>query len=434
MIRDGDFTIYKNSTINEFHYKIIQRKSMDEMKKECIEDKKCLGFDTSGRLYFYVPLDIIKKQQPNDSPNDIYFYRTRQAEYEIRSDEKKGSIPKLIHYIWFSQGRPFNIVNYIAIKTALKHCPSYKIYIHCDSPPEKNIYYDHLKDKIETNIIDVVSNLNGNQVYYFQHKADVSRLRILKEMGGIYLDLDILLLKPLDQYLDKRFVIGYENAGNASQTNAVVMVEPNNDMINEWIDIYNVSWGTISPIDGNPIIGDWMGHSVILPYQLSYKYGYMMSVQNNKAFYPFLWTDYSIFYDEDNNKNYEDSTCIHLWDTELYKTNLPPTNPYYFKRMNNAFTRLFKDYVEDIPLTNKYHSHDFIEFKGYDMPEHDIKCSGRIEIGEMIWMCNEIPDCIGFNTLGFFKKQFDKEKLIPTKGRPYCCDDDSFYLLNKSTQ
>ena len=431
MIRDGDFTIYRNTRIKDFCYDIIPDKTIDELKTICINDSKCLGFGLDGRLYFYTPIDKLIKIDitKNEQPNDIYLYRKRQSHYDSLSDDKIGNIPKIIHYIWFKKGRPFNIVNYIAIKTALKHNPTYKIYLHCDEPPDRNIYYDNLKDIIETKIIEVVTVINNKPVICFQHKADISRLRILEEFGGIYLDTDILLLKPLDEYIDKRFVIGYQNKGNTNDTtNAVIMVEPNNEMIKEWLEIYNISWRKVSPYDNKSIFDEWAGHSVALPYQLSYKYGYMMSIQDSKTFYPFLWTDYSIFGKEDNNMSYEESTCIHLWDTELYKTNLPPSSPHYFKRMNNAFTRLFKEYINDLPTDNQYHNNNFIKYEGYDVPNYDITFYGRLSIDELKWICNEIPNCIGFNTLGFMKRHFDKDKLVPTKGRPYCYESDSFYL------
>ena len=156
----------------------------------------------------------------------------------------------------------------------------------------------------------------------------------------------------------------------------------------------------------------------------------MMDIQDHKTFYPFLWTDYSMFNKTDNKQNYDDSVCVHLWDTELYKTNLPPIAPHYFKRMKNAFTRMFGEYILEIPLTNPYHTKTFIKHDGCDIPNNDIKCCGRISVEELKWICNETQNCVGFNTLGFMKNKFEEDKLVKFDGRPYCRKDDSLYIIS----
>ena len=65
------------------------------------------------------------------------------------------------------------------------------------------------------------------------HRADVLRLQLLIEHGGVYLDLDFLVLKPLSPLLHgpKDFVIGREGAtsdgGFHGLCNAVLLAKPN---------------------------------------------------------------------------------------------------------------------------------------------------------------------------------------------------------------
>lgn len=40
-----------------------------------------------------------------------------------------------------------------------------------------------------------VTEVFGNPVWHYAHKADVIRLEALKEFGGIYLDVDVLVTR-----------------------------------------------------------------------------------------------------------------------------------------------------------------------------------------------------------------------------------------------
>ncbi len=418
---DGNFVIYPNTKLTGYCYKKLQNKSIDELKQIAIDDKRCLGFSDSGELYFFTPIEELQEANTNQK---VYVNKERLDEYLSKEEDKNGNIPKKIHFIWFCEGRTFNIVNYVAIKAALHYNPSYEIYLHCDNEPFQNIYFDDLKDKITINKITKPGYVNNHKIQFFQHMADFVRLNILYEMGGIYLDTDIILLKPLDTFLTKRFVMGYERPGNEEgghMCNAVIMVEPKNEFIEEWLSIYKSSWG-------EPYIAWWQGHSVIIPFQLRKKYGYMISIQKNTAFFPFLWDDLSIFYDYDNGKNYEDSYCVHLWDTEASKTNLLPITLDYFKIKNNAFVRLFKHYMDDLLDGDS----DFIFYQYLDSPGKDLRSIPRQSIEEMKKMCINDEKCVAFNTLGVCKWDIlDRTNFYSLKDLWYCKISDGLFVYRK---
>ncbi len=95
-------------------------------------------------------------------------------------------IPKKIHYCWFG-GNPLPEDTQRYIETWRKHCPDYEII-------EWN----------ESNF-DISSYPYAEEAY--QHKkyafvSDVARLHALVQEGGIYLDTDVEVLKPLDAFLE----------------------------------------------------------------------------------------------------------------------------------------------------------------------------------------------------------------------------------------
>lgn len=104
-------------------------------------------------------------------------------------------IPKKIHYFWFGGApKPSNVQK--CIDSWKAHCPDYEI-----------------KEWNETNF-DYRCMPFAAQAYEakkFAFVSDVARLMVLYEEGGIYLDTDVELLKPLDSLLENKAYIGFEN-------------------------------------------------------------------------------------------------------------------------------------------------------------------------------------------------------------------------------
>lgn len=105
-------------------------------------------------------------------------------------------IPKVIHYCWFGHNElPSKYKKYI--NSWKKYCPDYKII-------EWN----------EDNF-DVTQNKYCHEAYKSKKWAfvsDYARLKIIYENGGIYLDTDVELIKPLDPIIDKGIgFIGFQN-------------------------------------------------------------------------------------------------------------------------------------------------------------------------------------------------------------------------------
>ena len=105
-------------------------------------------------------------------------------------------IPKTIHYIWFG-GNPLPEDAKRCIDTWKKYCPDYEI-----------------KEWNESNF-DVAQNDYIKEAYEAKKWAfvsDYARLKVLVEYGGIYMDTDVEVLKPLDRFLSERAFSGFEDA------------------------------------------------------------------------------------------------------------------------------------------------------------------------------------------------------------------------------
>ena len=105
------------------------------------------------------------------------------------------SIPKIIHYCWFG-GKPKPPLAQKCIQSWKKYCPDYDIV-------EWN----------EGNFDVATAPLYVRQAYEAGRWAfvtDFVRLKALVEQGGVYMDTDVEVVKPLDPYLKHQAFAGFE--------------------------------------------------------------------------------------------------------------------------------------------------------------------------------------------------------------------------------
>lgn len=106
-------------------------------------------------------------------------------------------IPKKIHYCWFG-GKELPDEAKKCIESWKKYCPNYEI--------------------IEWNESNYDLNKNEYVKFTYENKkfaflSDYVRLDIIYNQGGIYMDTDVELLKPLDDLLNYDGYIGMEQVG-----------------------------------------------------------------------------------------------------------------------------------------------------------------------------------------------------------------------------
>ncbi|MCL2630165.1 MAG: hypothetical protein FWD49_01415 [Firmicutes bacterium] len=129
-------------------------------------------------------------------------------------------IPKKIHYIWLG-GNPLSPLMEMCIESWKKFCPDYEI-----------IKWD------ETNL-DFSNCAYAVQAYEAKKWAFVSdycRFLVLHGHGGIYLDIDVELLKPLDSFLDAPFT-GFEQKDSVNP-GLIFACEAGNAFCKSMIDSY----------------------------------------------------------------------------------------------------------------------------------------------------------------------------------------------------
>ena len=130
-------------------------------------------------------------------------------------------IPKIIHYCWFGRGKKSPLIKK-CIRSWKRKCPDWQII-------EWN------EDRF-----DVKSTLWTQQAYEdrkFAFVSDFVRLKALYEMGGVYLDTDVQLLKTLDTFVEHNAFVGFEN--KISVATCVIGAQAKNQIIGTWLNWYS---------------------------------------------------------------------------------------------------------------------------------------------------------------------------------------------------
>lgn len=130
-------------------------------------------------------------------------------------------IPKVIHYCWFGKAKKPKLFEK-CLESWKCYCPDFEIK-EWNERNTKQFQNKFIKDALR------------KKKYAFV--ADAVRMQIILEYGGIYLDTDMLLLKPLNKLLSYNFFIGYEIINRPAF--GIFGVTPKHRLLQEMVDFYN---------------------------------------------------------------------------------------------------------------------------------------------------------------------------------------------------
>ena len=154
------------------------------------------------------------------------------------------TIPKLFHFIYFGFTN-FTFVHYLAVITCyIVHQPKQiYLYIH-HLPKDDNVeeakWFKLIKPYVKLEYVDLPTQIFGRPIKKFQHMADIIRLEKLIERGGVYLDLDVISLKPFNELYNEQCVMGIQCPMTKYEglCNAVIMSEKSSNFLKRWYSEY----------------------------------------------------------------------------------------------------------------------------------------------------------------------------------------------------
>ncbi|OSJ09954.1 hypothetical protein BST63_07715 [Bradyrhizobium canariense] len=272
----------------------------DANRDFCHRVKALIGNQSKASVRRYVP-DPIRERMADELASDRAFPAI-----------VKNRVPKIIHFIFGLSpdfgGKPFNVMHKVAVRSAIEKIKPEEVFFHHHYKPESPSFRD-VEGLLSMNKIVIPHEFKGRKLNHFAHKADITRMSILKEMGGIYLDLDTITVKPFDDMLDSSFSIGLQIGHKVDGLcNAVMLAAPNDGFLVDWLNSYERFSDKT-----------WDQFSVQLPYVMWRSGFWTINVQPHDRFHWPSWDDQSMKLMFEENHSFDNAVCHHLWESYSYK-------------------------------------------------------------------------------------------------------------------
>jgi hypothetical protein len=321
----------KSEHVYYCHYKsdILDSLKYDYANSVCI-----FGFELN--LHDAPNLEMIFFNRDNYFSKTIRHFlygSTKTVEYKKLDTEK---IPNVVHLIWFGEFyKTMKFIEYLCVKSILRVINPDKIRIHGDVKPFSDEYWDELSAnprvewvQMERPLSRYGQNFSGSPI---QHVADVARLEVLYNEGGIYSDFDIIWVKPLDKfrYLDvdliaSNDITSYCNEFPNSVQIGAFLAPPKSPFLLKWLQGYEKY---------HLFPGDYVAVSMCEPYKVYEKEPGRVYIDNRLQMIYFNgWSAFIPRYTAVNQEDLQDFNNKLDWKNDgTYGYHLPRHGDLYSK-------------------------------------------------------------------------------------------------------
>ena len=244
-------------------------------------------------------------------------------------------VPRILHLAWYgSKTRPaFRFHHVISVMSSLRFIQPERIMFWHDEVPIGK-WWTFIRQKINKTTTSLVlmqreapKEIFGRPVTKSEHHSDIVRLEAVMKYGGIYHDLDVIVLRPLGKLYCHNTTMGEESPDYLC--NGFFMSVANATFLKLWHDSYHSFDST-----------QWGYHSVKMPGIIAKRHPGLVHVEKDTIHKPNwevperrkLYED-GVFYNW-TARNY----AVHLW----YRFHNVDYNPESIKRLNKTVGQIFR--------------------------------------------------------------------------------------------
>jgi hypothetical protein len=216
---------------------------------------------------------------------------------------QSNGIPKIVHYVFGfkKQTEEFNLVFAMSILSAVAVIKPDHIYFWYHYEPHGK-WWDMVKPFLDLQKTDLPDKIGSKSLKQFAHKADIVRMEKLLEYGGIYLDMDTICVRPIDDMLGYSMVMGEE--GDYGLCNAIMMANKDSAFLRKWWNNYEEVFNP----DG------WNEASVVYPRQLA-KTETSIKVYSEDTFFKPSFNETEDIFVKATSQIPENLRILHLWES-----------------------------------------------------------------------------------------------------------------------
>ncbi|CAF1062962.1 unnamed protein product [Rotaria sordida] len=244
-----------------------------------------------------------------DIPNIVHFI-TGQGDSSDAILDRYG--PRLGFRRMERASREFQLINYLVLLSARKYIKPDQLYIHYSFEPTGYWWLKAKQDhelNLTLNHIPEITSIYNYPLYHHAHRTDIVRLEILDKYGGIYLDLDVLILKSFSNLISNSYhveaIFAWENQKFHAICNAVIIAPKNSKFLRRIYQSYQ-SFNSSC----------WGCHSILLTGQLANIYKNEVYILPSRAFFKPSWSHIEDLY-VNNIYNFKYNYACHLWNAYI---------------------------------------------------------------------------------------------------------------------
>lgn len=254
-------------------------------------------------------------------------------------------IPNIIHFIYFG-GKPFSLIHFLAVKSAYVVNKPEAIFLYYNDEPGGE-WWENARPYLTLVKMDAPVEVSGVPLYHVAHQSDVARLQILLAHGGIYLDIDVICVKPFTPLLRYSCVLGQQERNGAKGVgNAVILTEKNAFFAQKWLEGFDPHKSYWRGFRSEGHDAYWDELSVRYPAYLSTVFPEHICVQDYQRFYELSYhiDDLKIIHEQQEGI-FEHAYCHHLWQSVAWKGYLKDLTIESLRDANTNFAQIVKPFL-----------------------------------------------------------------------------------------
>lgn len=255
-------------------------------------------------------------------------------------------VPRTIHFIWVPGEFSFGPVHGLTIQSAAMVNPDCRLVLHCAEEPTGQVWAA-VRDLVEIESVSVPIDCFGVALRHPAHRTDFLRLALMREIGGIFLDLDVICVRPFSLIGDGSFVAAWQSSDRAKGIGCSVMLaEPRALFVDRWITGYDPKESLWHGFRSRGYDEFWGEMSTRYPAMLAKRFPEDIDVLPHVKFYPYG------FEDDDLEGLFRKSQilptetlCVHLWEMRSWDRYLKALDFRRAPEVESTFTDIIEPVI-----------------------------------------------------------------------------------------
>ncbi|KAG5992997.1 hypothetical protein E4U43_003607 [Claviceps pusilla] len=290
------------------------------------------------------------------------------------SSSQADPIPNVVHFIYIfreplalRKGLQFGFLEYLAIRSAIVSLQSpfiflHYAFVHKNGDGSSKMRMDPMSNpwirRLRNNLVVIehqLGNVKGQSISYLR---DVMSLQLLRDNGGIFLDLNTFALKPFTTVLNpprsQGIVLGHAGGNRWGLGNGAIAARKNSTLLHQWLH----------ECQNGPQRRRWTYKTNSFPTKLADKTPRGVCALPPDAFFwpTWTWTHVEWMHEEldgeqakhwtaEIEKNggalFAGQLAYHAWDHGSAGRHLRDLTPDMVRRRNTRFNLLVRRFIED---------------------------------------------------------------------------------------